>query len=110
MLLLLELILFIFEMKAALMFLLTAASTSSMFWTKTASMFFLLLPSPSTAFSVLVSSRLLIGFFFLSQLTAIASASSVFVVPSTELWTGTRVEVGCYADEDKQVSWSKIER
>ena len=39
-----------------------------------------------------------------------ASASSVFVLPSTELWTGSRVEVGCYTDLDKQVSWSQIKK
>ena len=33
----------------------------------------------------------------------------MFVVPSTELWTGTRVEVGCYTDQDKQVGWSQIQ-
>ena len=37
-----------------------------------------------------------------------ASASSVFVLPSTELWTGSRVEVGCYTDLGKQVRWSQI--
>ena len=110
MLLLLELISSIFKMWAVLIRLLTTASAPSMLWTKTASMFFLLLPSPSTAPSMFVSPRgiLLTVLFFLSHLTAAASASSVFVVPSTELWTGTRVEVGCYADQDKQVSWSQI--
>ena len=83
---------------------LTAAQKSTVLWTK----FLFLLPSPPTATS---RSKIWTGILFLSQLMmGGASASSVFVLPSTELWTGTRVEVGCYTDLGKQVSWSQIQK
>ena len=85
---------------------LTAARKSTVLWTK----FLFLLPSPSTATST-SRSKIWTGILFLSQLMmGGASASSVFVLPSTELWTGSRVEVGCYTDLGKQVSCSQIQK
>ena len=83
----------------------TAARKSTVLWTK----FLFLLPSPPTATST-SRSKIWTGILFLSQLMGGASASSVFVLPSTELWTGSRVEVGCYTDQGKQVSWSQIQK
>jgi len=78
--------------------------TTPVLWTKTALMFSLLL-STSTASSPY--GKLLTGLFFLSHLAVASSGSSVFVVPSTELWTGSTIEVGCYTDQDKQIIWAR---
>lgn len=81
---------------------LTAAQKSTVLWTK----FLFLLPSPSTATSTR-RCKIWTGILFLSQLMGGASGSSVFVLPSTELWTGSRVEVGCYTDLGKQIIWAR---
>ena len=43
----------------------------------------------------------------LPLLLATASILSVFVFPSSELWAGAEVEVGCYTGRGRRVVWTR---